>query len=417
MTTPHRHRRSRRRRLPLILAAAVPLVLIAGWVGYRAVVSAPAGTPQARELAEVSLSGEMTSATVLAVGEATHGTREFRLAWRDIADKVSGRGFTTIVLEENSGCVSLVNEWIQGGPGTAEDAVRRFGFRLSKTQEMVDFVSWMRRHNEGKPERQRIQLYGIDAQRPEADRQVALSWLKTIDAASAAGLGERLGGVNADSAYEPDVTGTLLPAAKELQQRVDASADPTDGNALRAQLSARALVAALTRGQSGSAGFDRDASMAELLGWLVDQRGLVGAKHTLLFAHNGHLDRAGQSSKAPGAKLGVLAAERWGEAYKVIGVDSRVTQLSDSGTTYRFTVNSPLRGIFAGTRVGYLELGQASAENRAVLERSMPMASAGNGFSAPQAWLPFLHEVAVVPSQAWDALIYLEHTEPVTPLP
>ena len=98
------------------------------------------------------------------MGEATHGTHEFRAAWQTVAAQLAERGFTTIAFEENSGNVSAVDEWVQGGPGTAEDAVRRFGFRLSRTQEMVDLITWARQFNEGRPESDRVQLYGIDVQ-------------------------------------------------------------------------------------------------------------------------------------------------------------------------------------------------------------------------------------------------------------
>ncbi|MEL4359040.1 MULTISPECIES: hypothetical protein [unclassified Luteococcus] len=75
-----------------------------------------------------------------------------------------------------------------------------------------------------------------------------------------------------------------------------------------------------------------------------------------------------------------------------------------------------MRGIFAGTRVGYLETAQANPENRAVLDRALPMASAGSPFNQLQRWLPFFHEVKVTPSQAWDALVYVNDSHPVTPV-
>lgn len=411
-TIPARRRRGRR----LLVIGVLLLALLGSWFGYRGITGRPAGSPQAVELADAGLSDELTSATVLAVGEATHGTSEFRVVWRQVAQKVADRGFTSIVLEENTGSVSRVNEWVQGGPGTVEQAVGNFGFRLSRTREMADFLGWAREYNRGKPAAQRIQFYGLDMQRPVADRDLALGWLSSRDKQAAATVGAPLADVTDDTAYDSGA-GRFQAAATALQQQVDRlAAEATDDAALRARASARSLVEATRRGAQGAKSYDRDAALAEQLAWLVEQRARTGAKHTLLLAHNGHVDKSGQASMAPGAKLGVLAAQRWGSSYRVIGVDARRVWLTDQGKTHGFTVNSPVRGIFAGTSVGYLELAQASPENRVVLDRSLPMASAGSPFSTLQRWLPFFHEVRVAPSQAFDALIYVNDSHPTHPL-
>ena len=91
-------------------------------------------------------------------------------------------------------------------------------------------------------------------------------------------------------------------------------------------------------------------------------------------------------------------------------------ELSSDDQTIRVSVDSPVRGLFAGTRVGYLEMAAASPANRQVLDRSMPMVSAGVPFPAWYTWLPMLHSVKVTPNQAWDALIYVEDGTPTTPV-
>ena len=63
-----------------------------------------------------------------------------------------------------------------------------------------------------------------------------------------------------------------------------------------------------------------------------------------------------------------------------------------------------------------MELADATPENRAVLQRRSPMASAGAILLKWQASIPLLHEVQVVPVRSWDALIYAHQTSPVTPV-
>lgn len=410
-----------RRRFVLPVLVLV-LALLAGGLLCHHRRSAPAGTPQAVELADAKLPDELTSATVLAVGEATHGTREFRVAWQQVAAKVADQGFTTIALEENAGRVSLVDQWVQGGPGTAEQAVEQFGFRFNRTREMVDFVTWARDYNQTRPAVQKVRFYGLDMQRPDQDRDLAIGWLADHDAAAAKQFAQKLAGVTDDTAYDKDSAGSLLPAARELNNRVNSLAGKNAGDQaapddeLRARLSARALEQSLQRGSQGVTGYDRDKALFGNLDFLVTQRALAGSGRTLLLAHNGHVDRNGSATMAPGSKLGTLSVERWGDKYKVIGADSRHTRLQDSGAERSFTVNSSVRGMFTGIRTGLLVFSQASPENAEVLQRRVPMATAGSPFPRWHAWLPFSHQVKLVHADAWDALIFVDETTPTTPL-
>lgn len=103
--------RPARRRWPRVLAAiALALALvIAGFAVWSAVASAPAGEPQAVEFADATISDDLASATVLALGEATHGTAEFQHARLTLLQKLVDRGFTTIALEDPAGTSSEVD--------------------------------------------------------------------------------------------------------------------------------------------------------------------------------------------------------------------------------------------------------------------------------------------------------------------
>ena len=411
--------RPARRRWPRVLAAiALALALvIAGFAVWSAVASAPAGEPQAVEFADATISDDLASATVLALGEATHGTAEFQHARLTLLQKLVDRGFTTIALEDPAGTSSEVDAWLQGGSGTVTDAVSAFGYRLYRTQETADLLSWIRAHNEGCPEAERIRLYGIDIQRPDADKRIVLGWLATLDPDAAARFTSQLAGLTDDSRRDRGVVDTALPPARALAEAVEAAAEGrADDASLRARLSARALVAGLEGALPGSVPSDRDVRMADLLALLVAERSAAGGAHTLLFGHNGHLDKAGQATGVPGPSLGSLSAERWGGAYRAIGTDGHHVAFADQGETFSVRVDSPIRGLFAGTTQGYLEWSAASERNRAVLDRALPMVSTGTPFAPWQAWVPFFHSVTVTPAQAWDATIYVEDAHPSTTL-
>ncbi len=391
---------------------ALVLLGFGAWHWY----TAPAGEAQAVELADAELPSRFTDATVLAVGEATHGTAEFREAWTLVALKSADKGFTTIALEDNAGSVSQVDAWLQGGPGTAEQAAQRMGFALNRTEQSAAMLTRLREWNAKHP-KDPVRLYGLDIQRAGEDRDLALAWLRSTDPAAAAKLAPALARITRDTAWEQDRATAAEPAAKQLAEAVErVAAGRTDDATLRARLSARALVQGMQRGAQGIGSYDRDRALHQNLRFLVEERARVGGKHTLLLAHNGHVDRAGVASMAAGSKLGVWNAKTWGQDYRVIGTQSHRTRLDDDGSDFSFDVSSPSRGIFTGTRIGFLDLAEATPVNRRVLGRRQPMASAGSSFAAYQAWIPFLHEVQLVPAEAWDALVHVEDSHPTVPL-
>lgn len=400
----------------LLVILATVLVALGGGYAWWHHRTAPAGTPQAVELAQAELPERLTAATVLAVGEATHGTADFREAWRLIALQAAGKGFSTIVMEENAGSTSQVDAWLQGGPGTAEQAANRFGFRLNRTRETAQLLTSLREWNQAHPQ-QAVHLYGLDMQRPVQDRDVVLAWLQRVDPQAARRHGPQLTGITDDTAYDAGAGARFKPLVGALLADVEAAAaGRSDDATLRARLSARTLAQGIERAAVGVSGYDRDADLHANLDLLVQQRAKAGGEHALMLAHDAHVSRVALS-KVPGSHLGVLNAQRWGEHYRVIGADAHHVRLQDGGQVHSFDVRSPVRGIFRGTTIGFLDLGKATQENRELLARRVPLTAGGSPFQSWAAWVPFFHQVSVVHQQAWDALVYVEDSRPTTPLP
>lgn len=138
----------------------------------------------------------------------------------------------------------------------------------------------------------------------------------------------------------------------------------------------------------------------------------------LLFGHNGHV--AKQGTGALDDTVGRMAADAWGDGYRVIGTDYVTSRfLSGTGTEreeFRVGNRTPLRGMYEGTRVGYLEIAGTSGGNRELFDRVTPMGSTGEGFTRLQAWVPMFNRVFAVPSQLYDAVILVEEAGPVTML-
>lgn len=329
-----------RRGVRVVALIAVALALVAGsGFAWRAWATRPQGEPQAVEFADAQIGPELAGATVLALGEATHGNAEFQDLRTALARALPQ--FRTIALEERAEPVAAVDAFVQGGPGTAAEAASRFGFALNRTEQMAAFLQFVRDRNAALPASQRTRLVGID-----------------------------------------------------VEEGRDLDAEKGGYAAARARV------------------------MAANLARVADERAADGHPQVLLFAHAGHVEKTGAAFPAP--DLGELAVQRWGESYRVIGTEFVVSRFraSDGERRREFTVRNPtpLRGMFAGTRVGYLEMAAASPANATLLHNSVPMGSAGDQFADWMAWVPPLHAVSMVPANAYDALILVADATPATPL-
>ena len=409
--------RRRRGRALIIVVLALALVAVAGgavhWWQTR-----PQGNPQAVEFATAPLSPELTGATVLALGEATHGNAEFQRLRLGLVQKLPE--FRALVLEEDYGSTARVNEFIQGGPGTAEEAVQRFGFVLNHTAEMAEVLRWLRDRNADVPAEQRVQLVGIDVQRIDANKEIALSWLTRHDPDVAKRLRAQLTDWTDATRGAADAAERDRQARPVVEQLATAiSTTPDKPGRLLASNAARTLTQYLDLNEAGmDYGKRRAELMADNLNRTVAEQRERGNDHSLLFAHNGHVDKA--SASFGYRDLGGLVADRLGDGYRVIGTEfvSSRFRTGEGRQRWEVTMNNPttLRGMFTGTTQGYLEFAMASTENRELLGRPVRMASAGERFQQWQAWIPWFNSVEMVPSASYDALILVQQATPVTPL-
>lgn len=411
--TPPRTPHTRRLGRVLAVVSLVLALLILGGTGWSAWMHRAQGTPAAVEMDDARISPAITDAKVVGLGEATHGNAEFQDLRLTVTRKLVDHGLRLIVLEEDFGAVHRVNEYVAGGPGTAEDAARLFGFAINKTSQVAHWLQWMHDHNAAVPAAQQIQLVGMDVQRVDANKEIALGYLRTINSARAGELERALGVLDDDNRDAQEIA----PVVQEVIALIQRS--PTDKSGrLDALRAATTLADGLRLRAADDYGTTRDQIMFANLEQLVAERANGENQRVLVMGHNGHV------AKVPAGALtetvGRQAAERWGDDYRVIGTDFvRTRFLSGNGadrSAFRIHNRTPLRGMFEGTRVGYLEIEATQGANRQLVDTTQMMGSAGEAFSAWMAWLPFTSTVPMVPSQAYDALVLVADATPVSML-
>ena len=104
---------------------------------------------------------------IIALGEATHGNKEFQELKLSIFKKlVEENGVRAFAIEGDFGGCLEVNEYIHGGSGSALEAVKKIGFKIYQTKEMMNLIDYMLDYNMSHLDDD-IRFYGFDMQRTE----------------------------------------------------------------------------------------------------------------------------------------------------------------------------------------------------------------------------------------------------------
>ena len=84
------------------------------------------------------------SATIIGLGESTHGTHEFfQTKARLLEHLVRTQGVRVFGIEANQLAAEQINRYVQGGEGSARDAMGVL-FRVWYTEEVLALVEWLR---------------------------------------------------------------------------------------------------------------------------------------------------------------------------------------------------------------------------------------------------------------------------------
>jgi erythromycin esterase len=102
------------------------------------------------------------------------------------------------------------------------------------------------------------------------------------------------------------------------------------------------------------------------------------------------------------------------------GTSTFLARDEGSGERRQFTVHheTALAKLFGDVRLGYVDLARASSQagNRERLRTPVRMGNVGDSFRSLFRHLSGAYTVKMVPAQAYDALVYVPHAGPVTPL-
>ena len=393
------------------------------------------------------------------IGEASHGTHEFYRIRSEITKRlISEWGFAGVAVEADWPDAYRVNRFVRGESGDADATEALAGFRrfpqwMWRNADVLDFVGWLRAHNDATPNvRERVGFYGLDLYSLHASMAAVLAYLDTVDPAAAGRARERYAcfdlygpdpqayGYAATLGLSATCESAVLNQLVDLQQSADAYAR-RNGRVARDALffaeqnarlvrNAERYYRAMFLGPALSWNL-RDRHMTEMLEALAIFLDLDGKRSPavpakmVVWAHNSHLGdaRATEMSERGEVNVGQLVRVRNPITTKLVGFttyDGTVTAASDwDRPAERKVVRPALDGSYEALfhEVGYrrflLDLTEDSPARGALMTPRLERAIGVIYRPETERLSHYFHSVL---ARQFDVVLHYDTTRAVEPL-
>jgi erythromycin esterase-like protein len=290
------------------------------------------------------------NASVVCIGEASHGTHEFYCERARITKRlIDEKGFHAVAVEADWPDAYRVNRFVRAisEDGSANEALEGFKARFPtwmwRNADVLDFVGWLRAFNDVLPdETQKVGFYGVDLYSLFSSIEAVIQYLEQVDPESAKHARRRYSCFDhygdeaqaygyataagiAQSCQDAVVTQLteLRRRAAELVKQSDLPADEFFYAEQNARLVANAeeYYRSMFGGRISSWNL-RDRHMAETIDALVAHLSKThGRAKVVVWAHNSHLGDARFTEMGQQGELNVgqLVRERYDEDSVLIG--------------------------------------------------------------------------------------------------
>jgi erythromycin esterase-like protein len=299
------------------------------------------------------------------LGEASHGTHEFYHECAQITERlIKEKGFTAVAVEADWPDAYRVNRYVRGVSDDV-DAIealadfRRFATRMWRNTDVVEFLEWLRAHNDAlPPSAPKIGFYGLDLYSLHASMKAVLHYLDKVDPEAAKrargryacfdhfGEDTQVYGFMTASGLAKSCEEEVISQLVDLQRRAMEYAR-RDGHVAEDELFYAEQNARLVKNAEAyyrsmfleevSSWNLRDRHMVETLDALIAHLGRQGGRaKVVVWAHNSHLGdaRATQMGQRGELNVGQLMREKYGRDAVLVGFTTHhgtVTAASDWG--------------------------------------------------------------------------------------
>lgn len=308
--------------------------LPSAWLDARAQPLASA-TPIADRSDLAPLGTLASTASIVALGDSTHATREFfTIKLRVLEMLVRDHGFDVLSLEMPFPIAERINVWASGGDGNIRALLDELDERLNyffwNSEELLAVLEWVRAYNLTRGPAPPIEIAGADIYDQDGAVTGVLEYLATVDPPAAA---------RAQFEYEcvvaRDRSDACRSRAATVRATLTAQRDswiPLTG--VRRFDDAVHYAGVVLQYFDGQRYEDRDRNMAANLLWILEHRGTAGK--VVHWGHQEHIGRI-ESSFVRGPSMGTLVGQHLGIGYVAVGT------LTGSGSFWQWRWNATTR--------------------------------------------------------------------------
>jgi erythromycin esterase-like protein len=390
--------------------------------------------------------------SVVLIGEATHGTREFYRIRADLTRAlVRQREFEVVAVEADWPDAYRANQWVRllGTDDTAEDALAdftRFPRWMWRNREVVRFLRWLRSENAERGADARAGFYGLDLYSLHRSMARVIEYLDKVDPAAAKrarqgyacfdvfGEDVQLYGYAASLNIERSCEDEVIEQLVDLQRRA-AEYARRDGRIAAdeyfvAEQNARVVRDAETYYRAmfcgGTESWNvRDRHMMTTLEALLGHAGRSGRRpRAVVWAHNSHLGNARATSMADIGELnlGQLVRERWGSDCCAIGMTTHEGEVT---AAHEWDEPAALRTVRPSLPGSYERLFHDVGLPAFVVPLSLPAMAAALAGPRPERAIGVIYRpeterashyfLARLPQQ-FDLIVHVDRTRALQPL-
>jgi erythromycin esterase-like protein len=380
-------------------------------------------------------------ASVVLLGEATHGTSEFYRARAAITRfLIQNHGFNVVAVESDWPDAARIDRYVRhhAPEPSRGEAFTRFPSWMWRNVEVLEFVDWLRGENHHRSEAERVEFRGLDIYSLPASIAMVLGYLDRVDPGAAREARRRYGCLTpwqGDPAQyghhaamggdtcEKEVSEQLVALLERRLEYAPLDGEPFFNAAQNARIvrAAERYYRAMYRGSRESWNL-RDRHMFETLQMLMRHR--RGAK-TIVWAHNSHVGNAAATAMGWEGEfnIGELCRTAYGNEMVAIGFGT------DRGTVAAASDwDSPMeiKNVLPARNDSYEYLFRHAGHDRALTDwrfrpdlrevLAVPRLERAIGVVyRPDSEL-LSHYFQAVISDQFDAFVWFETSRAVTPL-
>lgn len=363
---------------------------------------------------------------IVALGEATHGNKEFQELKLDVfahlMETTSVRGFA---LEGDFGGCALANQYILYGVGTAEDAVKKLGFQIYRTDQMLELVQWMHDYNLEAEEEDKVRFYGFDMQRDLSSMKLMKDFCQNIQAEEIVKYVEQLDDFygteerSYNKADLPKMEELLSSIIADLEENAESYGKMDEEAYAYALQGAKCLLQNISlQGAGNNYSEIRDKNMTENVKWILNREEKIYGSQLMIAGHNGHVAKVVNSSYT---NMGYYLHEEMGSEYFVIGTDFYNTTCNlpegEGRSDYEFCSDDPLAEAVGELEenIYYLEFAKAkeSQEFSKLIDTAIPTGSLGESYSPMMKYMKNTYQIKIAPSKLYDGMILVYEATPI----